>query len=150
MSWYLFWVYLIRINRSRRKRKRAKKKNKNKNDIELQQRDEVDGKPFNGKPKNAETVGDSDSDDDDDQVIIKRPIVYVLLTIWAYSEALLMLILLIVRRKNYPENFLHGFCANQYCKNTIRNGICLRLATSILMVIGGHTVSRQRRIQKLF
>lgn len=161
MSWYLFWIYLIRFNRFNKKRKRskkskAKKRNakKRENHIELQPRDVPDGRmnddihrdaEFIDAERNAAECGDNDSDSDDstrdqDEIYLKRPTAYVLLEIWSFIETFVMLILFFVKNANHPDNFLNGFCSNGNCVNTIKNVLGYRMAASVLMAIGSHTV----------
>lgn len=160
MSWYLFWVYVMRWNRYKKKRNKRKAKKRAK-DIELKSRDVPDGRimeedeDFENQDveKNVVKLGeevcdndndnDNDSDDDDeDLLVLKRPKAYLLLSIWSYLEILLLFIISFHRigKNHFPRNFLSDLCSSG-CKNTVLSSICYKIVTSILMAIGARTVS---------
>lgn len=76
-----------------------------------------------------------------DSVILARPWAYNLLCIWSCIETLILSILVIGKKEDYAENFLHGFCNNGDCDGYILKAILNHLAISILMIIGALNVS---------
>lgn len=166
MSWYLFWVYVMRWNRYKKKRNKRKAKKRAK-DIELKSRDVPDGRIMEEDEdfenadveKNVVKLGeegcdndndidnDSDVDDDDDLLVLKRPKAYLLLSIWSYFEILLLFIIVFstIGKNNFPQNFLSDLCSSG-CKKTVLTSICYKIATSLLMAIGARTVSHIKKV----
>lgn len=92
--------------------------------------------------KILETIEDQNEiyDDNLDLITPERPVAYVLMCIWGCLETLTLAVLMVERTRDWPENFLHGFCFNAFCDGFVFKAIVHRFVYSILMVIGAMNV----------
>lgn len=78
----------------------------------------------------------------------KRPLIYVLISFWAYFENLALILVIIIkcsRTKNteHFDNFLNGFCTGSNCEDGkfVLKALFFKAFTSLFFFIGSNTVS---------
>lgn len=86
-----------------------------------------------------------DTDDKSEPEFIKRPKAYDLLCVWGLIETLILAGVMIFRKEDYGENFMHDLCKNSNCKNFVLNALIYKIVCSILLTIGAKTVSHSSR-----
>lgn len=76
---------------------------------------------------------------------LKRPIAYTLISFWGYLEVFMLAVVFLVKTKDFPNNFLHGFCTYSFCDRAISIAIVYKIASSIFLIIGCETVMDGRK-----
>lgn len=72
----------------------------------------------------------------------QRPLIYALISFWAYFENLALVLVLIMHKANYYDNFLHGFCTTNSCEGNdiVMKVLVFKIIASLFFFIGSHTV----------
>lgn len=110
----------------------AQEKRRAREDLELQRHDDVDGlDEVDGQlPPRPERR--------------QQPMIYKLITFWAFFENVLLVLIMIFKKKqDYSDNYLHGFCEYGNCDDNeiTLKALAWKLATSLGFFVGSHTVS---------
>lgn len=81
----------------------------------------------------------------DTQVKIKvvQPYFYRIILLWGVLELLILSFVLIESsgRREYPNNFLNGFCGEDLCDGIILKANSYKILAAVLLVVGGHKVT---------
>lgn len=78
----------------------------------------------------------------------QRPLIYALISFWAYFENLALVLVLIMHTADNYDNFLHGFCNTSSCSgsNIVMRVLVFKIIASLLFFIGSHTVCTKNEI----
>lgn len=73
----------------------------------------------------------------------KRPMIYVLISFWAYFEILTLILVIITRKNEHFNNFMNGFCISNNCDEGefVLKVLYIKALTSLFFFIGSNTVS---------
>lgn len=124
--------YLIRAWREKKRLQRRSKKSKRvlvNSDIESNQNDDRD-------------VVDGPTNDVEDIGAYKKPLICRLILIWSILEVFILLIVLIFKKEEYPQNFLYDFCDGSIdCSAVLTRIMVFKMLSAMFVMVGVKTVS---------
>lgn len=92
----------------------------------------------------------TEADPNDDVLVeensptLERPIAYTLISFWGFLEVFVLAVVFLTKTKDFPNNFLYGFCDNEnssFCDRGISKSIIYKIFSSLFLIIGCETVN---------